>query len=209
MAKPKPIITNNPKDKRIQNYKDSLDLYNLSYSQAKDYFKQPNPDKDAKYNKKEAVERMNYDKIRNGGLQNSNRDKGQLNEDKAGKKMTAIQKRTGYLPIGQRYLGEGSNYIFKKPVQPVVYKKDEAPKPAAKPVAKDTTTNVASKPIVNKPVAKETTTAKTASKVPTIKSSNNYGDTGTVNKGSFVEKKTAMPAKKAPSRFKTVKQNYR
>jgi len=208
MAKPKPIITNNPKDKRIQNYKDSLDLYNLSYSQARDYFKQPNPDKYASYNKKEAVERMNNDKARNGGLNNNNRDKGQLNKDKAGNKMTAIQKRTGYLPIGQRDLGEGSNYIFKKPVQPVVYKKAEAPKQAPKAIAKDTTTNVASKPVASKPVAKETVVAKPASKVPTIKSSNNYGDTGTVNKGSFVEKKSAMPAKKGPSKFKIVKKNY-
>jgi hypothetical protein len=177
-------------------------LYNLSYSQAKNYFKQPNPDKYARYNKKEAVQGMNYTKETYGGLHNSV-------DDKAGKKMTAIQKRTGYLPIGQRSIGEGSNYIFKKPVQPVVYKKAE---PAPKPVAKDTTTNVVNKPIVSKAVAKDTVvakSAKTASKVPTIKSSNNYGDTGTVNKGSFVEKKSAMPAKKSGSKFKTVKQNYR
>jgi hypothetical protein len=111
-----PLVTNNPNDPRLKAYNDSLNLYNLSYSQAKNYFHQPNPDKYATYNKKEAVQRMNYDKSTYGGLHNSV-------DDKAGKKMTAIQKRTGYLPIGERSIGEGSNYIFKKPVQPVLYQK--------------------------------------------------------------------------------------
>ena len=205
MAGPKPIITNNPKDKRIQNYKDSLDLYNLSYSQAKNYFKQPNPDKYAKYNKKEAVQRMNYDKSSYGGLHNSV-------DDKAGKKMTAIQKRTGYLPIGERSIGEGSNYIFKKPVQPVVYKKAEAPKPSPKTVAKDTTTNVVNKPIVSKAVAKDTVvakSAKTASKVPTIKSYTNYNDDTKDSAVPYRQVKGKLAPKKGPSQWKTVKQNYR
>jgi hypothetical protein len=54
---------------------------------------------------------MKYDRGIYGNIYNSE-------SDEYGKLIDKLQKRTGYNPIGQRYLGEGSNYIFKKPVQP-------------------------------------------------------------------------------------------
>jgi len=92
----------------------------------------------------------------------------------------------------------------KPTVKPVT--KPVATKPIVKPVVKDT---VAAKPVV-KPIVKPTVTpvSKPAQKVPTIKSSNNYGDTGTVRGGPYVETKSKMPAKKAGSQFKTTKKNY-
>ena len=113
--------------KKVQAYKDSLNLYNYSILQAKNYFKEPNPNKYSDYNKKEAIDRMRIDKGLYGSLSNSM-------DDKYGSKITNLQKRTGYLPIGQRYIGEGSNYIFKKPVQPYVLEKE---KPTITPVKQE------------------------------------------------------------------------
>lgn len=105
---------------------------------------------------------------------------------------------------------QNSVFRYKKPVQPVIYKKVDAPKPTVKPVIKDT---VVSKPVVAKavvkPIAKSTVTPKPAQNIPKIKSSNNYGDTGTVSRGSYIETKTKMAPKKGPSTFKTVKKNYK
>lgn len=85
-----------------------------------------------------------------------------------------------------------------------------ASKPTVKPVIKDT---IASKPVVAKAVVKPTTknivAPKPAQNIPKIKSSNNYGDTGTVSRGSYIETKTKMAPKKGPSTFKTVKKNYK
>lgn len=99
----------------------------------------------------------------------------------------------------------------KPTVKPVT--KPMATKPTAKPVVKDT---VSTKPVV-KPVVKPTVASapkpavsnKPSQNVPTIKSSNNYGDTGMVNRGSYKEVKTKMAPKKGPSQFKTVKKNYK
>ena len=133
-------------------------------------------------------------------------------------------KPIGGIGISSRGTGGGWVDIYKKPVQPVVYKKAESPKPAPKSVSKDTTTTVVNKPIVSKAIAKDTVAtkpvvkpvvkptvtpvSKPAQKIPTIKSSNNYGDTGTVRGGPYVETKSKMPAKKAGSQFKTTKKNY-
>jgi hypothetical protein len=87
--------------------------------------------------------------------------------------------------------------------------KPSTAKSVAKPVIKDT--------VVTKPVVKPTITSapkpavsnKPSQKIPTIRSSNNYGDTGMVNRGSYKEVKTKMAPKKGPSQFKTVKKNYK
>ena len=98
---------------QIDSYKDSLNLHNYSILQAKKYFNEPNPNKYNRYNKREAIKSMNFDRNTYNSLSNSS-------TDLYGNRISHLQRRTGYLPIGQRYLGEGSNYIFKKPVQPYI-----------------------------------------------------------------------------------------
>lgn len=119
-----PYITSDPKEfaERKQAYNDSLNLYNYSILQAKNYFNEPNPNKYSRYNKREAVERMNSDRSIYNSLSNSS-------SDIYGNKVSDLQKRTNYLPIGQRYLGEGSNYIFEKPVQKVIFNPEIAKMP--------------------------------------------------------------------------------
>ena len=107
-----------------------------------------------------------------------------------------------------------SVYRYKKPVQPIVYKKPE-PIKVEEPVKEEVTPQVQVQtpaPVVETPVTKveptPTQPISTKQKVPTIRSSNNYGDTGTVNYGSLKEVKSQMPAKKGPSQWKTTKSNF-
>ena len=101
-------------DRKNRAYQDSLNLNKYSYLQAKYYFNDDNPDEKSNYNKREAIDRMRGDRETYGTLYNSE-------SDKYGKLIDKLQKRTGYNPVGERYLGEGSNYIFKKPVQPYIF----------------------------------------------------------------------------------------
>jgi len=203
-----PIYTSNPNDKRIKSYSDSLNLYNKSKNTLKKI--KLNNDDTPLYIKKgvspKEFSKKDYDFV--NYRPNNKSGRYDLNMNPKGQKIKPI----GGIGISNRGTGGGWIDIYKKPVQPVKYQK-----PASKPIVKDT---VVTKPAVSKPMVKDTVAikpmtksvsapvSKPAQKIPTIKSSNNYGDTGTVRGGPYVETKSKMPAKKAGSQFKTTKKNY-
>jgi hypothetical protein len=112
-----PIYTTDPR--KVKAYNDSLNLYNYSLLQAKNYFNQPVNKNETlySYDKARAVDAMKFYRDVYGTLANSP-------DDTYGKKISDLQKKTGILPIGERYLGEGSNLIFKKPKQPYTLEKE-------------------------------------------------------------------------------------
>lgn len=199
--KVKPIYTENPKDPRLGRYNGSLSLYNKTQDikNPKYYEKGHDP---SWYSWKGDINSLNR-------FMKKNKTDADYEYYSTGKFPGKIQ------PVKTGDFGEGMAYpIYKKPVQPIVYKKPE-PVKVEEPVKEVVTPQVEVQtpaPVVETPVVKveptPTQPTSTKQKVPTIRSSNNYGDTGTVNYGSFKEIKTQMPKKKGPSQWKTTKSNF-
>lgn len=196
----KPIVTDDPKDSRLKMYNDSLSLYERGQKHNARY---------ENFIKKNKIPRTAISL-------HENPDVGDRRND-INPKIKPLRAKTFWTTYSDGKPGVISDtkipiknvpdsvgrsvFLYKKPVQPVVLKKASTPKS----IQKDT---VASKPVA-KPIVKDTTPSKPSQKIPKIKSSNNYGDTGTVNRGSYIETKTKMTPKKGPSQFKTVKKNYK
>ena len=199
--KVKPIYTENPNDPRIRRYNDSLNLYNKTQDikNPKYYEKGHDP---SWYSWKGDINSLNR-------FMKKNKIDADYEYYSTGKFPGKIQ------PVKTGDFGEGMAYpIYKKPVQPIVYKKPE-PAKVEEPVKEEVTPQgevQTPAPIVETPVVKIEPTltqpTSTKQKVPTIRSSNNYGDTGTVNYGPLKEVKSQMPVKKGPSQWKTTKSNF-
>jgi hypothetical protein len=132
----KPIYTNDPNDPRIQAYIDSASQYNLGETELKRFFRRYPPRSDGKIRSLKDLDRAfreNSYEPRKNRLYDTHRfsiSQGS-NTFKNLRKIESTFKRTGILPT-DFWSNEGfMNYRFKKPVQPVYYKKveDSRPKP--------------------------------------------------------------------------------
>jgi hypothetical protein len=127
----KPIYTNDPNDPRIEAYIDSASQYNLGETELKRFFRRYPPRSDGKIRSLKDLDRAfreNSYEPRKNRLYDTHRfsiSQGP-NTFKNLRKIESTFKRTGILPT-DFWSNEGfMNYRFKKPVQPVYYKKADA-----------------------------------------------------------------------------------
>jgi len=123
--KGKTVEISDPKEfaYRNQKYKDSLDLYNYSNKQVVDKTKRFGSDAigvQKEYNKKKAAEFLKEQLKTYGDLAHDPK-------DKYGKLITKLVKKSNISPIGLSINVEDYDYIFKKPAQKVVLKKENTP----------------------------------------------------------------------------------
>jgi hypothetical protein len=128
-----PIITNNPKDSKLKAYQDSLSLYNKSKKAIgrNAVSKKNTPVYIKKGIDKKELSRDAYDFLRNQPIDISGRFDINMNPNN---NFPAPKVKQEIMPIGGIGINEGNSMggwynIYKKPVQPVEYKKLEEIKP--------------------------------------------------------------------------------
>jgi hypothetical protein len=126
------VEISDPKELAYRNkmYNDSLDLYNYSNKQIADKTKRFGSDAvgiKKEYNKKKAAEFLKEQLKTYGDLAHDPK-------DKYGKLLTKLVKKSNISPIGLSINVEDYDYIFKKPAQKVVLKKENKPVQEVEPV---------------------------------------------------------------------------
>lgn len=208
----KTIYTSNPNDPRIKKYNDSLILYNKGEQDKQKYknvVKNAGLREDRIYSEPPNINKSSKIKpIEQLSLES----KGAKFDFKGKKSYTIYEKKSGgSVEINDasqlgKYLNDRSPVVYKKPVQPVVYKKGySAAKPAAKPVAKPTV-----KPAV-KPTAKPTakpTVKPTVKPAKTVKVDSMTEREIVERKKSF-ESKTGKPYKSNDQTYNNLEKKIR